>query len=173
MSKRSGFLAVVMAVVVGLGEATLVTILPAPLNYMRPLLAGCILLIVLNKPREALLAAALGGLVIDVFGLGESSFVCAGLIIAVAVASFLSSILLTNRSIYSAVALAAAGRVVERACVFLFSGISRVLFQTQVVIEPFFSDLKIMGWDIAMVALGFMAFVLFTRRFKILISSPR
>lgn len=166
-------MAVGMAAAVGLGEATLVTVLPAPLNYVRPLLAGCILLIVLNKPREALLAAALGGLVIDVFGLGESSFVCAGLIVAVAVASFLSSNLLTNRSIYSAVALAVAGRAVERVCVSVFSGISRVLFQTQVVIEPFFSDLKIMGWDIAMVALGFTAFVMFTRRFKILIPSQR
>jgi hypothetical protein len=108
-----------------------------------------------------------------VFGLGESSFVCIGLIVAVAVASFLSSSLLTNRSIYSAAALVVAGRAVERLCVFLFSGISRTLFQTQVVIEPFFSDLKIMGWDIAMVVLGFTAFVMFTRRFKILISSQR
>lgn len=173
MSKRSGFLAILAAVAVGLAEATFTTLLPAPLNYLRPLLACCILLIVLNKTREALMAAALGGFVIDIFGLGDSSFSCVGLSVAAAVSAFLSSSILTNRSIYSAVALVIAGRVTERLCLLLIGGISQLLFPVKAVIEPFVSDVKIAGWDVMMVALGFTAFVMFTRRFKIIISGQR
>ncbi|MBU1033066.1 MAG: hypothetical protein ABII13_02175 [Patescibacteria group bacterium] len=168
--KKTWIITIIFAILVSLLEATFFTLLPSPWLYIHPVIAFSVLLVVLNKPKEAFVFAALSGFILDLFAVSGGYFSIARLSLIIAFVIFLSQSLFTNRSIYATVSLVAIARVLDRIWITVGEVLKRVLFKSNLLVDPLSSTVIILVWDIAIVAIGFILLVFFTRRMKIKLS---
>ncbi|GEM_PF-4422965 len=104
LSLSSPFL-VLFSLLVGMFQTTALTMLPAPWSVLKPVLAILPLLVLFAPPRQAYIFAVSSGFVMDLFALESPSFVTLRLLLLTASLLVLLRTLLTNRSIYTALAL--------------------------------------------------------------------
>lgn len=170
MKRRRWVLVGIAALGVGLLQASFFSILPTPWRELQPVLPFATILVVLHRPRAALVFAAIAGFAVDLFSPGASRFAYAEYLLIAAAVAFLSETVLTNRSVYAAAALAAVARGLSRLWDVGVSAVSAVLFKTAAPFEPAVSFLITLGWDLAVVATLFFLLAHFTRRFLITVS---
>lgn len=164
MSKKSWALAVTASIFFGILEATLITLLPSPWRDFRPVLVVSVLLVILNRPKAALLHAAIAGLIVDAFS-GTGAFAFARFILITATVWIISDTVVTNRSIYATAALITTARLIDRIWIFVAGFAGNSLFAWNVQQEPFVSTLITLIWDIGTISIAFMLLAFFTRRF--------
>ncbi len=165
MSKKGWAFVIVLAFFLAIGEATALTLLPEPWRDFRPVLDCIVMLIVLRRPKGALLFAAIAGLVLDAFQVDSSGFVFGRIVCVAAILVLLSNSLLTNRSLYASLALALGARMIEGIWLLSAHVFGAVLFHWDIPIMPFTSFLITSVWDVVSVGVTFLIFVFFTRRF--------
>ncbi|MBU1349080.1 hypothetical protein KJ781_03355 [Patescibacteria group bacterium] len=170
MSWKVWLLVSIGAVLVGLCEATFLTILPSPWREIHPVLSVAVIFVVLGRSRAGMAWAAIAGLMIDLYAVGPSSFSFARLLLTVALVSMLSLSILTNRSIYATVVLMLFGRGADWAIRRVTSAVSDALFHAYMPVESFRGLATSMAWDVALVAVTFVVIASFTKRF--LVTAP-
>lgn len=97
----------------GLYESTFMTFLPGWFAYLKPVLPGMIFFMLLERRGYALLFGACAGMVLDLFAVEYPTFAPWRLLFIAAILWVASERVLTNRSIYSTVAMVLAGRLLD------------------------------------------------------------
>lgn len=171
MSPQRWVLLVLFAIGIGLVEATFVTLLPSPWREIRPVLEVSVLLVVVNKPKAALVFAGIAGLMLDVFRVDGPTFVFGRLIIVTSVVSLLAHALLTNRSVYATAALVIFARVFDRVLAGIHAFFGNIFLESGIRVDSIRSFFTTVAWDIALLSACFVLLAMFTRRF--LVTVPR
>lgn len=172
MNVRSWVFVAVASVVVGTFEATFVTLLPAPWREFRPIIDLTVLLIVIDRPRAALVFAALAGLILDAFGLGNGVFAFARFLLVASAVWALSESVITNRSVYASAALVVGARLINRLWIWIAGLAGTGLFRWEIQQEPLSSLVVTILWDLGTVSFVFMLLAFFTRRFLMSVARP-
>jgi hypothetical protein len=172
-STRSWILLLVASLLAALLEVSFFSFLPTPWREIRPVLQVIVLLVVLNSPRGAFVAAGVSGLLIDVFATDSGTFAFGRLIVVAFIATILSETVLTNRSLYATAGLALVARAMDRLLLFLTKEVAGRIFQLDIRLEPLSSFFKTIAWDIGLLAVVFIVLALFTRRFLVTVSRSR
>lgn len=157
-------LAVLLGLLAGVWEVAVWPFLP-PFASIRPLLPLAVLTLIASGRSRALVTAASAGLLLDLYSVGTFDLATLRWVGLVLLLDVLARHFLTNRSIYSALALVFIGRLVERASAWLFGELSFRLGRS--VYEPHIwgSLGSMLLWDLGLVAIGFVLLAFFTRRF--------
>lgn len=162
--------AIALGLAAGIWEIAVRPFLPMPLAA-RPLLPCVVLLIVIGRPSSAAVSGLVGALLLDIFAVTpEFSFVRYAVII-VAIAA-LTHFVLTNRSLYVALALAIAGRLGERGSVWLIGRITDD-GAASFGIELAKNWTATLVWDLAIVSAVFIVLAFVTRLFMPKVSLRR
>lgn len=172
MTSRSWLLIILAAIFTGLLEATFISLLPTPWREIRPIIEGAVLLIVLNKPRGALVFAGLSGFCLDLFSVGDGTLALVRLVLLTAAISALAHSWLTNRSIYATAALVVGARFLDRLWLWMSYLVGRA-FSWDIRLESTASFFTTLAWDIGLVSLAFVALTIFTRRFLVTVRLNR
>jgi len=148
----------------GVWEVAVTPFLPAAFS-IHPLLPLLVIFVIASGRPRALAAAIAGGVIIDLFQPAFSDGATLRYVLIVLLLDLVSRHWLTNRSIYSAIALAFVGRVFERFSAWL---IGMLLHLTEVT--PYYWSNGASGWvpylwDAMFVAAGFLLIALLTKRF--------
>jgi len=167
MKLRRIILVIGLAIVAGVFESTALTLLPWPLTAIRPILPLIVFFIVMERSPEAVLFAGMSGAVLDLFALERSGFAVGRLILIALLLSFLAVSILTNRSVYSAIALVWFGRSVEWGWLGLQSRIPP--YSTNAIaLAPGWRDVGFsMGFDLLLATVLFLCGILLFRRFSV------
>lgn len=172
MNARSWMFVVAAAIVVGTFESTFVTLLPSPWREFRPVIDVMVLLIIIDRPRAALVYAALAGLIIDALGLGGGVFAFARFLLVALAIWALSESVITNRSVYASAALVIAARLIDRLWIWIAGVAGSGLFRWEIGQEPLSSLVITILWDLGTVSLAFVMLAFFTRRFLMAVARP-
>jgi len=121
MTARTILLMSVIGLLLGLYEATAFTFSNGIFSLILPVIPALILLVVREHAEEALVVGAIAGSIIDVFAPEMSNFATARLMLIVLVFTFVARTVLTNHSLYAAIAMTIAARLVDRLWVLLVS----------------------------------------------------
>jgi hypothetical protein len=165
MSTQRAIGFILFGLIIGLFEATTATFLPQPWTYFHPVLPILICLIVLERPTEAVVLGLSGGLAIDLLSTDSVTYAVARFFLLALGAAFAARHLLTNYSLYAAVAMAALSRLFD----WLWLGVLQsalFLFQAPVrLAEPWSVEWKIALWDAALVGTVFVFTAFIFKRF--------
>ncbi|MBU1034371.1 hypothetical protein KKF59_01520 [Patescibacteria group bacterium] len=167
MTRSRWILVIVAALLTGLLQVTFFSLLPEPFRGVQPVLILCVLGVAINRSDAALVFAAVSGLMIDLFTVGAGFLAFAEQMLVVSAVAIIAEKVLTNRSVYSAVALLLAARIMSYIWLAAMSFFSRLLFKTQIFIQPFNSLLVTMVWDALFMCTIFLLLAFFTRRFSV------
>jgi cell shape-determining protein MreD len=173
MTPRAWIIAVCSALFAALLEASFMPFLPPPWREIRPVMQLIVLLIIVNRPRGALAAAAIAGFVLDIFQVENGAFAFGRFILIAALLLLISESTLTNRSVYATAALILAARLFDRVWMVIASFLGGVLFRTDIRIESWTSFGTTLLWDIGLISVAFICLALFTRRFLITINRSK
>ena len=114
MTPRTALSILLLGIAASVFESTTSTFLYGIPSLIRPILPCIILFVVSERPTHALLFAAAAGLVTDLLAPAPPTFAVArDVLLAVSVA-FASRTVITNQSVYAAVALAIAARTLDQ-----------------------------------------------------------
>lgn len=171
MKIRKWTIIILGAIFCGLMEGTFLTLLPSPWREVRPILEVAILLIVINRPREAVVFSTLAGFILDTFSVGTSTFAMSRLPIVIGIILLIAQSWFTNRSVYAAAALVLGARLLDRLWLWAAYIFGTHVFTWNVRLEPTASFVTTLIWDSILVSLMFVGLALFTRRF--LVTIPR
>ena len=114
-------------VVFGLFEATAATFLPGAWSAFRPTFALAGFLLIRNAPRSAIVFLMFAGSATDLFSIGIGTFATARYVLIIATLAFVAKAVLTNHSLYVAIALTLLARLIDSATI-LFIGAGQPLF---------------------------------------------
>lgn len=158
------FLAALLGLFVGLWEIAVLPFLPAIFG-LKPIIPVLVLLLVGSGRAKAFVTAIATGLVVDIFSVVVFDVSTIRLVGIVFFLDFLAQRLLTNRSLYTALALVLIGRSADFATSWLFS-----FFDSWISSVPFSwsggANLWMtVGWDLLTVGIGFFLIAAFTKRF--------
>lgn len=138
----------------GLFEITGATFLDGIWGAFRPTFAVAVFVLIRNNPKNAGMFLLFAGIATDVFSVGAGTFATARYFLIFATLALLAKTVLTNHSIYVALALAFVARAIDLATL-AFAGLA-----------PTLSDALLRGlWDAALVAALFVLHLPFSRRF--------
>jgi hypothetical protein len=170
MNSRRWILAALCGIFLGLIQATFLSLLPSPWREFQPVLATCVLLVVLNRSKHAILFSGVAGFVLHLFTVGGNSFAFIWLMVTTVIVTVISQSLLTNRSMYATAALTVFARIIFQSLAFIVLTISSFLFNTAYIIPSFRQLIVITAWDVALSCFGFLAVAMLTRRFQVTIN---
>jgi len=102
-----------LGVAFGLYESTFLTFLSGWLAYLKPVLPGMVFFMLLERRGYALVFGACAGTVMDLFAVEYPTFAPWRLLFIAAILWIVSERVLTNRSVYSTIALVLAGRLLD------------------------------------------------------------
>lgn len=154
----------------GVLESTLLAALPLPLNLFKPVIPCLVMLVLLNRPKPALVSACIAGVCMDLLSATSAGFASARLLLILIIVDYLAERVATNRSLFSAIALAFLAGILN----WLFFSISAAIgraFETQIFMEPWSYYLGSAILGSVMSAILFLVFTLFTKRFLISIKA--
>lgn len=170
MTRTKWIVIIFAAVFAGLFQATFFSLLPQPYREIQPVLILCVLGVALNRSDAALVFAVISGLMIDLFTVGGGFLAFAEQAIVISAITTIADKVLTNRSVYSAAALLLSARFMSYVWFSSMSFFSRLLFKTQIMVQPIHSLLVTMLWDAVLMSAIFMMLAFFTRRFLVSIA---
>jgi len=156
---------ILLGLSLGFFETNVSPFFPTPWNGFLPVLGALTLLVSIGKGREALILACAAGLILDLFLADPAFFALARFPIITALMVALSRTVLTNRSVYASVLLVIAARLADRLWIAGGTLASSLLFQGTIPYRPFVETIRIAAWDVALVTVGFLGVVFFTKRF--------
>lgn len=157
-------LLVLIGLILGLWEVAVLPFLPSFFAF-RPILPCLVLILIASQLSNALIVAALSGLLIDIFTLGPLTFAAGRLLVTVLILHVIFQRLLTNRSLYTTIALVLIGRTVEQALAWMILRLSHLFGDATLVPVFDLSFVRLLIWDAGIVAIGFFLVVIFTNRF--------
>ncbi len=136
---------------------------------IEPLLVCVVLLLVASGRSKALVTAAVGGFILNLYSFGAVDLPFVRWIVLIFLLDLILRHVLTNRSLTVAIALVVAGRLFERASAWMVGTAAYSLGVADYAL-PFANEWwHIFGWDVIGVSIGFMGLVLFTKRFLALV----
>lgn len=138
----------------GLFEVTATTFLPGAWGAFRPTFAVAVFVLIRNAPKNAALLLLFAGIATDLFSVGAGTFATARYVLIFAALALLAKAVLTNHSLYVAIALALAARVIDLATLALAGAMPSL---ANAVLRGF--------WDALFVAALFVLHLLLSRRF--------
>ncbi|HEU0050834.1 MAG TPA: hypothetical protein VFQ60_02130 [Patescibacteria group bacterium] len=161
---RQTILAIILGILAGLWEITVQPFLPARLAIC-PILPITILYLVSQNAKNAYAFALSGAVFLDLFSARPFDAALLRYAVIIALLNFIASRLLTNRSLYAALGLTIAGRILEQASgwiigtLFYWFGKSSAPWAAS---APF-------GWlllcDVVFVSIGFVLLARASRQF--------
>lgn len=172
MTLKSWIFVVAAAIFLGLAEATFISFLPFPWRSVRPILPLAVLLVILGKPKGALVYGALAGFVLDIFSPAAGVFSLGRFVLVISAVYALAETVLTNRSVYATAALVMFARLLDRLWVESAHFLGARLLHYDIRIESLSLFLATLFWDIVQVSAAFVFLVLFTRRFMVTVAKP-
>jgi len=113
MRLRRLLLLLVLGCFAGLFEATLRTFLPWPVVDVRPVLPILVCFIILRQPESAYVFAVSSGAVLDLFSVGGMTLAFARFLIIALLIALVAETVLTNHSLYAAIALTLLSRAFD------------------------------------------------------------
>ena len=148
-------------VVFGLFEATAATFLPGAWSAFRPTFALAGFLLIRNAPRSAIVFLMFAGSATDLFSICIGTFATARYVLIIATLAFVAKAVLTNHSLYVAIALTLLARLIDSATI-LFIGAG----------QPLFVLLERAALDTLLMTVMYTCDLLFSRRFFSLRDDP-
>lgn len=158
-------LAAVLGVAAGLWEAGAQPFLP-PWASIEPLLIGTVLFLVLSSRSRALTFVIPGALILEAYRLFAFDLPLLRWIMIVFILDAVAQQFLTNRSVYATVSLAVFARILDWASAWGLALIGRWLDFSPYGWTLPEGWLWTLGWDVLLVALGFLAVAAFGRRLR-------
>jgi len=143
------------------------------LGYIKPILPVCVMLFMLNRKPGAYIVAVLSGVVIDMLSPLQSGWTMMRWFVVLLIVDLLSEKITTNRSLYSAVALALAARVMDRIISQIMSWVYPILSGQTLAFEPWHRLPGVLISDALIVALIFVGVTIFTKRFVIAVEARK
>ncbi len=165
MTRRGWVFVILSACFAAVYEAAWMTFLPTPWRDIRPILQILVLLIVLNRPRGALVYAGIAGMLVDLFRVDAGAFSLGRFVVIAIILLALSETVLTNRSVYATTALMFAGRVIDAIWIWIVHAVGTRAFHLDIQMDSAVSLLLTLCWDIGLMSVAFMLIAVFTRRF--------
>lgn len=155
---------VAIGLLCGIWEVAVSPFLP-PAFSVHPLLPMLVIFVIASGRPRALAAAIAGGIMMDLFQPAFSDAATLRYALIVLLMDLASRHWFTNRSIYSAVALAFVGRLFERFSAWFVGMVMHLTDMT-----PYYWAIGPRGWipflwDAAFVVVGFLLIALLTKRF--------
>lgn len=126
MKVRQLLLLIILGCLAGLLEATTVTFLPFPFSYLRVTIPILISFIILQRPESAYVFAVSAGGMLDLFAVGTISFAFARLLVIALLVALVAETVLTNHSLYAAVALTLFARLLDWAWLACIQAVVRI-----------------------------------------------
>lgn len=166
-------LLLLLSVTLGLYESVVSPFLPFPWNAFHPILGVLVLLVAMEKAGAALVAGVVSGFVLDVLVTGGAAFSAGRMAVIVVSLAALQSRVLTNRSLYAAVALVLSARMAEILWQIAAHAGHALFFRAPFYAPDWVASRAAMAWDAAFVAAGFFGISFFTQRFLILPSARK
>ncbi len=146
--------AVFLGFFLGLFEISIASFLPAPWGAFHPLLPVSVFLLLRGRRPLAFVVCIAGGIVLDLFAAGSSSFATANAVLVLGLLSFLGETVVTNQSWYAAAALMLVARAAEWGLKLPFG-----------LIPSWTSAWQTSAWDIAILTILLVARAWIRRRF--------
>ncbi|MFZ2803892.1 MAG: hypothetical protein WA001_01590 [Patescibacteria group bacterium] len=151
MTIRRLLLLIVLGLLAGLFEATTSTLLPSPFSALRPIIPVIVGFIVLQRPESAYAFAVSAGAAMDLFTVGPSTLAFVRLLLIAFAIAVVAERVLTNHSLYAAMALTVLARILD--WVWLF-GVQAIV-HLEGVARAF-----VPGWQAALTVLAFDAMII-------------
>jgi len=164
---------ILFSICIAMYELSVAPFLPAPWNSFHPILGVLVLLVAIEKPNSAFILAGVSGFLLDVFSTGGTFFAVGRYLLLTMMMVTLNTHVLTNRSVFASVTLTVMTRVVDWIWISTATLIIVLLFRSPLHVPSIRSVGKMMAWDVAFVACGFVFFAYFTKRFLILPGTRR
>lgn len=169
MTIRNALSVVAGSAAVSIFDATFSTFLPAPWSSFHPSLLLVSLFIIRESPQLAILSAVVSGMFLDAFSFSQT-FALARLLVVSGALWFFTRRVLTNHSVYAALAIVFAARAIDQ--------LLRALVQSamhakapSLLVAPMWQMMWTSGlWDAAIVCMLFTIQAFLHRRF---LSLPR
>lgn len=111
----------IFGLVLGLYEATAFTFSNGLFAVVLPIIPILVVLIMREHTEEALVISAVAGIVLDIFATEAPTFATARFLLITLAAAFVARSVLTNNSLYAAVAMTVAARCIDRLWILLMS----------------------------------------------------
>lgn len=142
------------------------TFLPSPFFDFRLVLPMVISMIILQRPTHAAVLAFAAGTTMDVFAQSTITLAFARLLIISLCVAFLAETVLTNQSLYAALALGAMARLLDFLWLAVLQFVTHLKQPHIAAILPRWSDAwKIMLWDAVVIAIFFWVSTILLKRF--------
>jgi len=170
MRKSSWAILAAASVAAGIYESAFLGSAPFPFYYLHPVLPCCVLFFLLNRRLAAYATAGLSGAVIDLMSAGSPGLVTVRWLCVMLMIDLLAEGVATNRSLYASMLLVGAARLADRVLWLMVTWSLHFLFRLDLAMESWTRFLGILGVDLALTALFFVAISLFTKRFVISVS---
>jgi len=154
-------------VVCGLYETSFAGSAPWPWMFVRLILPVAVMLLLLNRQSVAYVFLALSGITVDLISATNSDFAILRFMLVILIIDTLSELVTTNRSLYAAMILIAAARLINYFLLYLIYYLGGLLSISGLTYESFFQMIYALAFDLIITALLFIGFTLFTRRFLI------
>jgi len=171
MRWTSWILLIITALAAGLYESVFAGSAPWPFFYIHPILPGALLLLLLNKQTPAYVFLAIGGMAVDLMSAVHSGFAVLRFLLVLILIDAVAETVITNKSLYAVLILMLIARLADFILFQLISKLSLIVLQNELSGESLIDVVYIVGFDIFLAGVMFVAFTLFTRRFLIPIPS--
>ncbi|MFA6446928.1 MAG: hypothetical protein WCW31_01580 [Patescibacteria group bacterium] len=155
----------------GIFESTFAAAAPFPANIIRPVLPCLVMLVLLTRSKPALFGAGIAGACLDLLSATPAGFATARLLIVMLCVEYLAEHVATNRSLFSAMALAFFAGILNWAFLLLEATLGNLVLSSHIFLEPWSTYLLIALANVAITASLFLVFTLFTKRFLISIKT--
>ena len=154
-----------MAIALGIYEASLLGSLPDYFKYFHPIIPLIVLFFALKRPQAGYLLAAISGLIPDLISAVPTGFATARLLLTALAVDFISENIVTNKSLYGSVALVTLARVVNYVLLFFAGLFYLYILERRIFYHDISTYLLIMGIDMLMISILFLSTTVFTKRF--------
>lgn len=155
----------VLGIGFGLYESTLLTFLSGWAGCLRPILAGLVFFTLLERRGYALVFAGCAGAVMDLFAVEFPPFAPWRLMLIAAFLGLVSERVLTNRSVYSMVAMVSAARLLDWLWLVSVQWAYGMLGRDVRLAYGYGELGRIWGFDLAMTVALFLVGLLVMRRY--------
>lgn len=167
MTWKRAILYVILGLFLGLYESTFATFATGMAAWVLPILPITVLYVVREKMDAALLISGSAGIVLDLIATGGVGFAYARFLLITLLVIFLARTILTNQSVYTALALMIVARVCDRLWLFVLSWSRGWMPLSDLVAASWRIGWRVGVADLCLIAVVFITIALVARRFVI------
>jgi len=167
MTWKSVLLYIVCGLFLGLYESTFATFATGVAAWVLPILPIVVLLVVRERMEAALLISGSAGIVLDLIATGGVGFAYARLLLITLLVVFLARTVLTNQSVYTALALMLVARICDRLWLFLLSWSRGWMPLADLTAATWRIVWRVTVADLCLIAGAFILLALVSRRFVV------